>query len=75
MLTGSYINTHTGFLKVSERCKINCIRGHIVPYICNSLAINAWNDTPANTVDFTSLANVKSLDFGWGALFPLRRPQ
>ena len=56
---------------ISNRCKIS---GHIVPYICNSLAVNAWNDTPANTVDFTSLANVKSLDFGWAALFPYAGP-
>jgi len=34
----SNINTNTGFLKISKRCKINCISGHIVPYIYNSLA-------------------------------------
>jgi len=41
----SNINMHNGFLEISKRCKINCISGHIVPRIYNSLAKKVWSDT------------------------------
>ena len=43
----SNINMHNGFLKISKRCKINCISGHIVPRIYNSLTKKVWSDTQA----------------------------
>jgi len=41
----SNINMHNGFLEISKRCKINCISGHIVPRIYNSLAKKVWSGT------------------------------
>jgi len=35
----SNINTHNGFLKISKRCRINCINEHITPHIYNSCSI------------------------------------